>query len=168
MQLPKRKPGKYAQTTVDTLLTTEACEARVKERVALLRERKIAASETARLAEFGDFSENVEYQLAKGRLRRINDRLLMLEYQISHATIIEPPASNTTAAAGHTIVVEKVGRDGETYTYRLVGSAEADPAAGNISIHSPLGVALIGRAVGDEVAIRIGNEDVQYVVRRIS
>lgn len=149
MQLPYRKPGKYTNIPNDPLMTGhKLLELKTElERVRKLRPK--AASEVARLAELGDFSENVEYQQAKGRLRGINNRITTLEFQINHAEIIEPSDSGIVEI-GSTVSLDI---DGTEKTYTILGSSETDPAQKVISYTSPLGELLMGKSVGDTVAL---------------
>ena len=82
MQVPYRKPGVYNYNKKDPLITADKLEQLKNKLERLKKKRPEAASEVARLAQLGDFSENVEYQLAKGRLRRINSEIQILENQI--------------------------------------------------------------------------------------
>jgi len=108
-----------------------------------------AASEVSRLAEMGDFSENVEYQLAKGRLRGINSAILKIEYQINHANVIQP-CQNGIVEIGSIVTVSSSG--GER-TYTILGSSEVNPSHGIISYLSPLGSALLGHKQDDDVDV---------------
>ena len=130
----------------------------------LKQSRPAAAAEVARLALLGDFSENVEYQLAKGRLRGINQRILELEYQVDHAVIIEPSASGTVEI-GSTVTVEVKG---EEKIYQILGSSETDPAKGIISHTSPIGAALLGRKAGESVEVVVAKRNVQYKILAIA
>lgn len=161
MQLPYRKPGKYSQTQNDPLMTKKKIRELEYELARLKEKQPKAAAEVARLAELGDFSENVEYQLAKGRLRGINNAILKLEYQINHAEIIAPKKGGTVDI-GSTVTIES---DGKTKSYQILGSSETNPARGIISHASPIGAALLGKAVGDTVRLVIhGSEKTSTIV----
>jgi transcription elongation factor GreA len=165
MQLPKRKPGKYAHTKHDPLITQGTLDALEKKLTMLKNKRPKAAAEVARLAELGDFSENVEYQMAKGRLRGINSRILKLEYEINHAEIIEPNKHSDTAEIGHRVTVSS---DGVEKTYHILGSTETNPTQGIISHNSPLGGALLGKTVGSTFQIEIGGKKKEYTIIAIA
>lgn len=126
--------------------------------------RPTAAKEVARLAELGDFSENVEYQLAKGRLRGINSGILKLERQLNDAEIIAPSKKTNTVQVGHTVTIEC---NGKPKTYQILGSSETKPEKGIISHNSPIGSALLGHRVGDVVKIVVGEKEVKYEVIKI-
>ncbi len=164
MQLPYRKPGKYSQGTQDPLMTEEKFQALQKQLARLKESQPQAAKDVARLAEMGDFSENVEYQLAKGRLRSINERILRLEYELTHAEIIQPSRQNNRVELGHTVSIH----DGQNQkTFQILGSTETNPAKGIISYTSPIGSALLGRKLGEKIKIQIGPKEVEYTIVRI-
>ena len=93
----------------------------------------------------GDLSENAEYHAAKERIRE-------LEAKLSGADVIEPPKEGARITFGSTVRLR--APDGKEVRYQIVGSDEADPAAGRISILSPIARTLIGKEVGDEVKVQ--------------
>jgi transcription elongation factor GreA len=98
-----------------------------------------------------DVLENAEYEDAKNEQAFVEGRILTLETILKSAEIIEKGGpSDRVAIGGHVTVVED---DGEPETYHIVGSTEADPRSGRISNESPLGKALLGYRVGDEVIV---------------
>jgi len=151
MQIPKRKPGKFAHLKQDQNITEKRFGA-LRDEVEKLKKFSLprAAEEVKRLAEMGDFSENAAYQMAKGRLRSINQRILELEDQLKHAVIIKPAKDAKTVQLGGKVTI---GAGGREKTYLILGSAETDPLRGVISQNSPLGAALMGCSVGDKVKI---------------
>jgi len=154
MQLPYRKPGKYTNVPNDPLMTGHKLAELKTDLERIKKQRPKAAAEVARLAELGDFSENVEYQQAKGKLRGINSRITTLEFQINHAEIIEPSDSGVVEI-GSTVTVDI---EGTKKTYTILGSSETDPARQVISYTSPLGELLMGKTVGDTVALATAPE----------
>ena len=117
----------------------------------------------SRLAELGDFSENVEYQLAKGRLRGINQRILELEFQVNRAEIIKPKSSNVIQI-GHTVTLQSGDK---ILVYQILGSSETNPQKGIISHTSPLGAALLGHRVGKKIIMKTTDEEIEYTVVKI-
>lgn len=161
MQTPKRKPGKYTFLKPDPNLTLEKYN-ELKDKLAKLKKsRPFAAAEVKRLAEMGDFSENAAYQIAKGRLRGINQKILDIEDHIERAIIIKPNKSASIVKLGNKITVET---GGEQKTYLILGSSETDPPGGVISHNSPIGSALINRRVGDKIKIKLKNKEVDYKI----
>lgn len=161
MQLPYRKPGKFSQTKLDPFVTEAKLVELSTQLEKLKKSQPHAASEVARLAELGDFSENAEYQLAKRRLRGINNHILELENQLKHAVIITQKKDASTIGLGDTVNVEI---NGIQKTYQILGSSETNPGKGIISHHSPIGEALVGRKVGEVVVVKIGNKEVEYKI----
>jgi transcription elongation factor GreA len=116
----------------------------------VLRPQVVRDIEEARA--HGDISENSEYEDAKERQALIEGRVRDLEARIALAEVIDitkVPVSDRVIF-GTTIDLEDVDT-GEAFTYRIVGTEEADVRTGLISFSAPIGRALIGRAVGDEV-----------------
>lgn len=161
MQLPYRKPGKYAHTPLDPFITQDKLDQLTHKLARLQNERPLLAKEVARLAELGDFSENVEYQLAKGKLRAVNQRILVLENQLKQAQIISSHSDSDIIELGDRVTLESEGRQ---KTYQILGSAETDPNQGIISHHSPIGEALIGKKVGETIAVDIGKKKNKYLI----
>lgn len=160
MQIPYRKPGQYNYAKKDPLITADKLSQLVDKLKKLKRKQPEASSEVSRLAQLGDFSENAEYQLAKGRLRRINNDIQILENQIYQARIITPQ-SNDKVQVGHTVTVLVNQKEKR---YIILGSEETDPARGIISHNSPIGEALIGKKVGEVVEVDIGGREVKYKI----
>lgn len=165
MQLPYRKPGKYSRLNNDPLMTQSKFDEISKKLERLKKSQPAAAKEVSRLAELGDFSENVEYQLAKGRLRSINDNILRLENQLQHAEIIAPTRNGGLVQLGNTVTI--ISQDGKMKTYQILGSTESDPQNGIISHSSPFGAALLGQKVGDKVKISFGGKEVEYTITQV-
>jgi transcription elongation factor GreA len=97
----------------------------------------------------GDLSENAEYHAAKERQGFVEARIRELETKVSGAEVIEPPRDGNRITFGSTVLLRNA--DGRDIRYQIVGSDEADPASGRISILSPIARTLIGKEVGDEV-----------------
>ncbi|MFP4475194.1 MAG: transcription elongation factor GreA [Desulfatibacillaceae bacterium] len=116
------------------------------------RPANIQAIEEARA--HGDLSENAEYHAAKERQGFIEGKIGELEFKVANADVIDPTnLPKDRLVFGHTVVLENVDT-GEEVRYMLVGSEESDIKNGRISVGSPLGKALIGRKVGDEVQVQ--------------
>ncbi len=101
----------------------------------------------------GDLSENAEYDAAKEEQAEIEARIVVLEKMLRNAELIlEEEISKDIVSAGSTVTIFDYEFD-EEVTYTIVGSAEADPMEAKISNESPLGSALIGHGVGEELVI---------------
>ncbi len=115
----------------------------------------------------GDLSENADYIAAKEEQGFLEGRILELEQSINNAVLIES-SGNTDGIInlGSHITVMEEDYD-EEETYHLVGATEADPTKGRISNESPLGQALLGKRVGDVVAIRAPAGEIRFRIVRI-
>ena len=136
-------------------ITKEGYEALKKELAYLKkveRPKNIKAIEEAR--GHGDLSENAEFEAAKDRQAFIDARLSDLEYKLSRADIIDSRAlPNDRAVFASSVVLENIDT-GEDVKYQLVGPDEANIDKGRISVHSPLGRAIIGKKPGDEIILQ--------------
>ena len=102
----------------------------------------------------GDLSENAEYHAAKERQGFVNARLGQLNKRLADVSMIDfTKIPHDKVGLGSTVVVLDIKRD-EEVTYQLVTSEEADAAKGSISTTSPIGRALLNKAVGDEVKVQ--------------
>ena len=110
----------------------------------------------------GDLSENAEYDAARERQGQIEGRIKEIQAILQNAKIISDKPKNTSnVSLGAKVTILDLS-DNTEETYTIVGTVEANPAAGLISNASPLGSALISHSVGDEVTIRVAKE---YKVR---
>lgn len=160
MRLPIRKPGKYSVQQSDPYITKDKFDELTKKLKKLEEKKPKLAKEVSRLAELGDFSENVEYQLAKGKLRGLNNSILKIKNQLKRAEIIKPKKTNTVQL-GCTVTVEN--KNGKKI-YTILGSSETNPQKGIISHNSPIGSALIGKKVDEIVKIKIRDNELEYKV----
>lgn len=164
MRAPYRKPGKYSLMGTDPIMTKEKL-LEIEKKLAKLKKIRPQASEDVRqLSQLGDFSENVEYQLAKGRLRGINQSILNLEKQINRAEIIEPDKNSDRVAVGNKVTVMVNGKE---KIFLILGSTETDPQRGIISYSSPIGSALINKKKNDLIKIKIANKEIEYQIINI-
>ena len=115
-----------------------------------VRRREVAQRLRAVL-EGQDVLENAEYEDAKNEQAFVEGRILTVETILKSAVIIEKGGPTDRVGIGNHVTVAE--DDGEPETYHIVGSAEADPRSGRISNESPLGRALLGYRVGDEVIV---------------
>ena len=124
-----------------------ALEAELLELTTVTRPAIVARIVAAR--ELGDLKENSDYHEARREQSFAEGRILAIEDLLRNVELIEEGVDGGRARLGSTLVVE--GPHGEEETFSLVGPTEANPAAGRISSISPIGAALLGGAVGDEV-----------------
>ena len=114
----------------------------------------------------GDLSENAEYHAAKERQGHIEAQIMDIEDRLARAQVIDP-----TTLSGDRVVfgatVHLLDDDDKPVRYQIVGEVEADAKGGRISYNSPLGRALIGRSVGDEVEVVTPSGDKYYEIKKV-
>jgi transcription elongation factor GreA len=116
------------------------------------RPRNIRAIEEARA--HGDLSENAEYHAAKERQSFLEGKIAELENAIGKAEVIDVESGQSERVVfGKTVLLYNIETE-EEIEYQLLGPYESEPEKGKISVSSPLGQALIGREVGDEVKVK--------------
>ena len=114
--------------------------------------RKEVAERIKIAKEYGDLSENAEYQEAKEQQAFVEGRIIELEALIKTAILADSTSNGQVVGIGSQVSVE---RDGQTLNFTIVGSTEADPANKRISLESPLGQALLDRKVGEQVEVKL-------------
>ena len=128
------------------------------------RPRIVDAIEEARA--HGDLSENAEYHAAKERQGQVEAQIAEIEDRVSRAQIIDPSSlSGDKIVFGATVTVRDDGD--KPQRYQIVGQTEADARQGRISYDSPMGRALIGKQVGEEVEVTVPSGDRFYLVDKI-
>jgi transcription elongation factor GreA len=152
---PKRDPIPVSAEAMERM------QAELDELTRIQRPQVVARIKAAR--ELGDLKENADYQAAREEQSFLEGRVRLLEDRLRFAVIMgEGPSHRVTL--GSVVLVE---HDGDELTYSIVGTTEADPAAGRISTSSPVGAALVGASVGDEVQVRTPRGSVSYRVVNI-
>ena len=128
------------------------------------RPEVVEAIEVARA--HGDLSENAEYHAAKERQGQIEASIADIEDQLSRAVVIDPTTlSGKKVVFGATVTL--IDEDKKKVRYQLVGQVEADARDGRISFNSPLGRALIGREVGDDVEVSTPSGERYYQIAKV-
>ena len=163
MRVPIRKPGKYTHLKPDPNLTEGKFNELRSKLERLEADRPSAIEEVKRLAEMGDFSENAAYQIAKGRLRGINDHISELQEKLKKAKIIKPTHTGRVEL-GCQVTIEI---SGQQKTFLILGSLETNPQEGVISHNSPIGSAIMGHEVGDKVKIQLKNKAIECRIIKI-
>ena len=142
----------------------EALQEELKRLKSVERPAVIRAIEVAR--EHGDLSENAEYHAAKENQGLIEARVLDLEASVSRAEVIDPKTlSGDTIVFGATVTV--VDEANKKFVYQIVGRFETDVKLRRISNSSPLGRALIGRRVGDEIEVETPSGEKFYEIVKL-
>ena len=116
---------------------------------------------------YGDLSENSEYDEAKNEQAKMEARIVELEKMLENVQIIEEATNTDVVSVGVRVTVLDIDFE-EEITYKVVGPAEADPMNGLISDDSPVGKALVGAKVGDEVIAEAPAGEIRFKVLSIS
>jgi transcription elongation factor GreA len=148
------------------LLTQEGLNKLEAELEELKTSKRAEIAERIKYAmDFGDISENAEYEDAKNEQGMLEGRILTLENMIRNAVIIEDASDDSVVQIGSTVEVkDEFGKQ----TYTVVGPAEADVASGRISHESPVGKALMGRKVGEKVMVMTPGGEREVKIVKIS
>ncbi len=116
----------------------------------------------------GDLSENAEYEMAKQKQSMVEGRIKDIEAKVGLAEIIDPLqiTKKDKVVFGLTVTIEDV-ETGDTKKYQLVGPDETDPDGGLISVTSPIGKALVGKEIDDEVKVMVPGGVREFVIMGI-
>jgi transcription elongation factor GreA len=152
----------------DVILTPEGLENLKKEIEHLSTTKRREVAERIKEArEFGDISENSEYDDAKNEQAMLEARIAQLEDKLRSAQVINASELDTNVVRVGSLVT---GEDekGKNFTYTIVGSTEADPTNGRLSNESPIGKALVGRKRGDTVTVPAPKGERRLTIAEIS
>lgn len=128
------------------------------------QERPEVVQEVSDAADLGDRSENAAYIYGKQRLRKIDSRIRYLRNKIEHAFPVDLETQPAAEVVKFGAVVTVENEDGEERVYRLVDKDESDPKRGRISVQSPVGKGLLGKEVGDEARVRVGDRTLEFEI----
>lgn len=131
----------------------------------LIVKRPTIAESIRSARELGDLAENSEYQTARAEQERNEARINELNNILQNVEIIEKPKSGSKVQLGSKVTLKGAKANKE---FQVVGTVEADPLEGKISDESPIGKALIGKKVGDNVEIKTPTEVISYEVTAIN
>lgn len=151
--------GKLFKLTKEGIAELEA------ERETLVKARADVADAIKTAREFGDLSENAEYQAARQQQERNEGRISELEHILANAEVIKVTKGDTKVRIGSTVLLRHA--DGKEKKFQIVGTVEADPLEGKISDESPIGQALLGKKEGDDVEIKTPAETTTYTIADI-
>lgn len=149
-----------------TLEGAEALREELQRRKAVLRPQITQAIAEAR--EHGDLKENAEYHAAREQQSFNEGRIQQIESRLADAQIIDvrkiPPAGKVVFGVTVTLTESESGKE---VRYKIVGEDEADLKAGKLSVMSPIGRGLIGKAEGDAVVVKTPKGEVEYEIERV-
>ena len=150
----------------DVVLTAEGKQKLEEELVQLKTTKRVEVADRIEAAkEMGDISENAEYATAKDEQAFLEARINELEKILAFAKIIEVPETGEVVGIGTTVALEQAA--GAVRTYTIVGYNEANPSEGKISNESPLGQALVGKRVGENVSVATPSGEKKYLIKEV-
>ena len=149
-----------------TILLTRAGHARLEAELDRLRtiQRREIAERIRNSKQFGDLTENSEYENAKAEQAMVEGRIQEIKRILQFAQVVDDSNTPVDQVGVGSIVKLKDDSSGEEWEITLVGSIETDPELDRISDHSPIGQALMGRKTGDRVQVRIPDGVVTYTI----
>lgn len=156
-------------TENEVLLTPDGLAKLEQELEHLKHVRRPQVAELIRQSkELASTQNNAEYDDAKNEQAFVEGRILTIETMIQDSVIIDEEEAHhaTQVQIGSTVSV--IGADKKAQTFTIVGAPEADPKEGKISHESPVGLALLGRSVGDEVQVNVPKGVMRLTVTKIS
>lgn len=148
---------------IDIKFTKEGYEKLGEEFRQLTEKRPQVLARMVAAREQGDLSENAGYHASKEELGKIDSRLRELKLLMCFGKIVNSQGSSIVGVGS----AVKVSRGKDTFEFNIVGQLEADPVHGKLSEVSPIGSALLGKNVGDEVGVRTPGGDIIYKILEI-
>ena len=138
------------------VITPEGLE-KLKEEIEHLTtaKRREVAARIKEARDFGDISENAEYDDAKNEQALLEGRIAQLEERLRRATVIDEKSVSTEEVTFGSVVHVKDQKSGDSQKFQIVGSTEADPLEQKLSNESPIGKALIGHKRNDVVSVEV-------------
>ena len=116
--------------------------------------------------EFGDLSENAEYDIAKDDQAKMEAEIIEIEGKLRNCKIIKENVKGNKVQIGSTVTIRDM-TDGAEYTYKIVGTHESDPLAARLSNESPLGKAVLDRSEGDECMVKTPKHEYKVLILKI-
>lgn len=151
----------------EVILTKEGKEELEKRLEYLKVTKRAEITERIKTArEFGDLSENAEYDAAKNEQAMIEGEILEIEEKLKHAVIIKDTAKKGTVSLGSKVDFVD-DQSGETFSYEIVGTTEADVELGRISNESPIGNALLGKKANENVKVATPSGIMSITVKKV-
>lgn len=150
-------------------MTEEGYKALKKELEELKTVKREEISEKIRVARgYGDLSENSEYDEAKNDQALVEARIALVEEQLKNAVILDTKSISTEMVSIGTKVVLLDMEFGDEMEYRIVTAVESKNAMDAITAESPVGEAIMGKRVGDQVVVKAPIGDITYQIKKIS
>lgn len=152
------------------VILTEEGHQKLKDEIEHLTttKRREVAERIKEAREFGDISENSEYDDAKNEQAAIEHRIQVLEQKLRNARVVDKSEVSTDAISVGSVVSLREKGKRKNIDYEIVGAAESDPRKGKLSNESPIGKALMGHKEGDMVTIPAPRGPIEYKVVKIA
>jgi transcription elongation factor GreA len=131
-----------------------------------VRRQQVAERLHNALAEGGELGEDAEYEDAKNEQAFVEGEIARLETILSNAFVIDESVAKDSVQVGTRVTLREKGTTNDE-VYMIVGEAEADPESGKISHRSPIGSALMGHKVKDQVTIQVPDGEIIFVIKAI-
>jgi transcription elongation GreA/GreB family factor len=166
MQLPKRKAGFQTEHPDAVVYLKPAGLLKLQRELKRLKEEDEprGIQDVSVAVQKGDLSENAEYQESRGRLTRIQNRIVKLTERMKRVELIGDDASDFVSVGS---IVTIKSEEGKEKTYEIVGPDEVNPSKGRISYLSPIGSILMKRVVGDQVTLTAGANQIRYTIQNV-
>ena len=150
----------------EVILTKEGKEELEKRLEFLKLTKRAEVTEKIKVArEFGDLSENAEYDAAKNEQAMIEGEIVEIENKLKYAVIIKDVKKGVVSLGSKVDILDNDGN--ELLTYEIVGTTEADVEAGRISNESPIGNALLGRKAGETFSVAVPAGTVNITIKKV-
>ncbi len=151
----------------EVILTKEGKEELEKRLEYLVLTKRAEITERVKTArEFGDLSENAEYKAARDEQAQIEGEILEIEAKLKYAVIIQDATEKGKVSLGSKVDIEDL-EFGDTLTYEIVGTTEADIENNRISNVSPIGNALLGKKAGDTVKVNAPSGAFSFKIKKV-
>jgi transcription elongation factor GreA len=166
---PKRRAFFFQEASLkEVILTPEGYE-KLKQEIEYLSndKRREVADRIKTAREFGDIAENAEYDDAKNEQALLEHRIATLEERLRAARVItKKDVAKDVVSIGSKVKLRDIGAK-QTFEYRIVGSAEANPAENKLSNESPVGKAIIGKKKGETVEVEAPRGAMKFKILEI-
>lgn len=164
MRTLNRKSEKDRKIDFDPHITEEKHNKYKKQFENIKKQIPFLSDEVARLALLGDFSENVEYQIAKRKLRSTNNKKMKIDFILNNSKIIKINKNSDRVKIGNTVLLKI---NNKIKTYKILGSQESDPSKNIISHNSPLAQILLNKKVDDKIELKLKDKIIKYKIIKI-
>jgi len=160
---------KNTENTNEELLLTKDGFEKLENELEHLRnvKRKEIADRIKEAISYGDITDNAEYEDAKNEQAFVEGRIITLEKMLRRARLLEKSEDDHQVVLGSTVKLKDLNKDKE-HEYTIVSTAEADPSEKKISNESPVGKAILGLSVGEEVEVKVPAGKIKYRVEAVN